>query len=124
MDVNASPRLFLCRRMAPTMAWHGLSLEHLARDIRVNAGPIHLRIQGAIDGEDRVTNFLRAEAAHVEPPEEVVRWIRAQSAGVAARGHPVSIRAHDEPVERLQFPAAGDKLRGQPVKELRMTGPV
>ena len=50
--------------------------------------------------------------------------VRVESAGQrsasALRRHPVGVRGHDQPVQRLELPAAAHELGGEPVEQLGM----
>jgi hypothetical protein len=67
-----------------------------------------------------IAYLLGVEAAHIKPPEQIIRRIESKRFGIARRRHLVSRRRHDQLVQRLELPVVINKPQRKPVQEFGM----
>ena len=89
---------------------------------REHAGAAHPGIQLARDGQHGVADALGVEPAAVHPAEQGVLGVLGRQLGDGLARLAIGRRGHHQPVDRLEPPAAGDQLGGEPVEQLGMRG--
>ena len=90
----------------------------LRRRERVRAGPVEPEVSA--QGEQAVPEALGVERAAVESPVPGVSGVDRGVRRVVLGGELIGLREHDPPVHRLDRPARGDEVGGQPFEQLGM----
>ena len=108
--------------MSPALAWSGRTPERSLGELREEAPPSHLQVQGSAHREHGVARALGVEAAEVLTPEEAVVGVGLGVCIGVTRGAAVSVAREDHPVEVLEAPVVLDELGSEPVEQFGVGG--
>ena len=121
-DVEAAAlAIFHLRRDRPDGPFAAEPFQ-LRRQLGKNRGAAHRPVQAARDGQQAVADRLAVEPPPILPPEQRVLGVGRPARPVRTRRLAVGRARDDQPVHRLQAPAARDELGRQPVEQLRVRG--
>ena len=122
-DIDAAPGLFARRRICP-------SLARARTGLRARRREAWDRTRGRPSSGSSGRSTARIESRTTSASRRRCRWRQSNvlsgstrgGLGVECRRSLVSLGQHDQPVQRLEPPAAGHQFRGQPVEQLGMSG--
>ena len=96
------------------------AVEAAARTKQIEASAPHRGVEKSAHGEHRIADPLRLEAARWIAPQKPVARVLGEPLGRGRIPLPVGGGEDDGAVERFERPAVRDKLRSEPVEQLRM----
>jgi hypothetical protein len=103
----------------------GVARQHgLGRDRRLERRSERHRIQRAADQEHRIAQDLGLQPLRPATPEQPIVGVLRGAGGIVSGILPISGAGDDQPMDRLEPPAAGRELVGEPLQQLRMRGPL